>query len=97
VSWSLYGQAKPGDVKDAARKAADAQLDAQPFDSWDDDVQAQMDAAFDAAAGLVKTIDSGDGQVSFSLTGHAKQNDSQVDTISVSLSGHLKPQAPTKK
>ncbi len=94
MSWSFYAQAEPAKVVDALEDAADAQLEAQPFDSWDDDVAKQQFVAVSAAGNIAKLIDA--EKVNASVSGHAGHGPGQVDSISVSVAGQTPP-PPVKK
>lgn len=98
MSWSLNAAVdEASGVMEALVKAKDTALETQPFDSWDDDIEAQMLSAFDAVAALAGAVEEGKGHtLSVRCSGHARRNEADYVTIGVSIISAPKPK-PTKK
>ena len=99
MSWTLsLSYVEPDEVEEKLKEAKNTQLETQPFDSWDDDVEAQMDAAIPAAGALASVIR--DKRVTVTVAGHARREapQVQVDSVTVSLYGYNPPpkEASTK-
>lgn len=87
MSWAIYTQAKDSDsVPGAIEEARQKQLDTQPFDSWDDDVEEQQVAAANVASDFAKMLDTQDGSIIINMSGHAKRAENDTVSISVALS-----------
>jgi hypothetical protein len=86
VSWTASATAVALDEVDAKLKEAlDKQLDAQPFDSWDDDVEAQQVQALEAVKALAGEVRG--AKVNASINGHrVPPGQTGSDTIGVSVS-----------
>ena len=91
MSWSLYNTNVPKEnLVEEIQKAADSQLANQPFDSWDDAVQDQMDVAARAAELIAEKLPS--EAVNFGLSGHARTGATDLSTINVSISEAYQPE-----
>lgn len=96
LSWTLYGSAVPKDeAVEKLTQTKDAQLAQQPFDSWDDPVEEQMQSAFRAVEALLSGID--EEKVNLSLSGHAVTGPATGSTNSISVSVSGVPKPPEKK
>jgi hypothetical protein len=89
MSWQVSITSIPKEeVAEKVKAALDAQLTAQPFDSWDDDVQAQQDAAVGITTEIADSGSVGDGPFNITLNGHRKRNPTESYSLSVLISSY---------
>lgn len=104
MSWTLYAQVKDGkdsqeqstNVVEALHAAKQAQLDQQPFDSFDDDVEEQIDIAIFAAGEFANRGGFRRG-VNVNMSGHAARGDTDYVTINVNVTEMAPDPAPKEK
>ena len=99
MSWSLsITNTEPSEVETALKAAKDNQLAYQPFDSWDDDVETQIDAMIEAATRSVSLMRE-DKKINVSVAGHAEAKDGKgTSMVSFNVSeSYVPPPAPAKK
>jgi len=88
MSWNLTATTIEAEkVQEQLTKAKNTQLEAQPFDSWDDDVEPQIDAAISTAKAIIQSGKFGDGPFNVSLNGHAPRNKGEYPAVTVSVTG----------
>lgn len=102
MSWSLSVTAVPvAEVEAKLVAAKDAQLTYSTFDSWDDAIETQMEAAFATAVTFAKLVKQ--ELVNVTAAGHAAlPGQSPIETINVYVTGYVPPPttpvpAPPKK
>lgn len=93
MSWSLSAtDVTPDNIVEKLQAASASSLEAAPYDSWDDDVQAQQDAVFKAAAGLADLVYEGkDHVLNVSASGHARRTETDYVNLGVSFNSAPKP------
>ena len=88
MPWSLTAEnVQASSVEQELENSKGTQLEAEPFDSWDDDIEAQMDCAISAAVTLLESDTLGEGPFTVSMTGHPSRGDMMAPSVSVAISG----------
>ena len=86
MSWSASITAAPREeISTRLKEFLDKQLEVQPFDSWDDSVQAQQDEAREIAQALSERVRG--SKINVSIAGHrVPPGQTGSDSIGISVS-----------
>jgi len=92
MSWNLSVSAIPVDqVKEKLDEAVAKQLELASYDSFDDDVQAQLDTVAKVAADLVGNFFGDVKKISVISYGHQSRGPTDSNTVTVSISEYDEP------